>query len=47
MILYSADYGVVKIDMSETPAYVYDENSGVIHKIIRGERKVRMGKLKE
>lgn len=37
--IYIVDYGVVTIDMSQTPPYAYKENTGGIWKITRGEKK--------
>ena len=37
--MYIVDYGVVKIDMSKAPPYDYQENTGVIWKISKGEMK--------
>lgn len=35
--LYIIDYGVVTIDMSQVPPYIYNENSGAIWKITKTE----------
>ena len=37
--MYIVDYGVMTIDMSQAPPYVYEENTGVIWKVTQGEKK--------
>jgi glucose/arabinose dehydrogenase len=37
--MYIVDYGQVEIDMSQTPPYVYNEKSGIIWRVTRGETK--------
>jgi glucose/arabinose dehydrogenase len=38
--MYIVDYGQVEIDMPQTPPYVYNEKSGIIWRVTRGEKKV-------
>lgn len=37
--MYIVDYGQVEIDMSQMPPYVYNERSGIIWRVTRGEKK--------